>query len=306
MPLFTVVLTTYRRPDRLRTALQSIESQTERDFEVIVMNNDRETAAKVDRVTESVTFPVRIIHNEENLGQSASRNRGVSLAQSELIALLDDDDTWLPTYLERHRAKHESDPTLSLVYCGHYVVWSDIPLAPRACPAPPPPEDLFGAMLRGDFTLAANSILTFKRDAYVSLGGYDPAMSGFPDWDFQLRLSRVGRFGNIPEPLVNFGFALSGRDSDPEVRFPELATVERKWGEYSEVRRFIRKVRSEDIYRASFANVFQGQRLRGLRHLVQYATSWGPGWEVDLLGRLVILNAFGPSFYTTMQRRRNW
>jgi glycosyltransferase involved in cell wall biosynthesis len=305
MPLFTVVLTTYRRPDRLQDALSSIKAQTERDFEVIVMNNDRNSADKVELVVRSAGFPIKVVHNEENLGQSASRNRGVELARSELIALLDDDDTWLPTHLERHRAKHEADPDLSLVYCGHNVVWSDIPLATRPCPAPAPPKDLFHAMLCGRFTLASNSILTIKRDAYLGLGGYDASMSGFPDWDFQLRLSRTGKFGHIREPLVNFGFQLTGRDSDPDSRFAEFRTVERKWGMYPDVHQFIRKVRARDLFRASITDVYQGQRLQGVRHLIQYAASWGPGWDLALLTRLLILNTLGASTYTAIQRRAN-
>lgn len=104
----SVVMSTYRRTDTLRKALLSLVSQTYKNFEVVLIddNADSEWTEKVRQIVDDMEgkITIKYIVNEENLGSSVSRNRGVFMAQGEYITFLDDDDIYLPEKIERQLA----------------------------------------------------------------------------------------------------------------------------------------------------------------------------------------------------------
>src|SRR5690606_25569703 len=89
-PFFSVVIPTRDRDDFLRVALESVRGQTERDFEVIVVDDagsasTRTLAASFDDI--GVTYVV----NDHAHGGAGTRNAGAERARGSWIAFLDDD-----------------------------------------------------------------------------------------------------------------------------------------------------------------------------------------------------------------------
>ena len=72
-------------------AVQSILSQTEKDFELILID-DCGTDKSVEIVSKLEDSRIRILKNNENRGIAWCRNRGIREAKGEYIALMDDDD----------------------------------------------------------------------------------------------------------------------------------------------------------------------------------------------------------------------
>src|SRR5262245_25244548 len=102
MPRVSVVVSHYDRQALLVEALESIASQTYRDFEVIVVNDHGVDSRALVESFASRTLPSTAVHYDyrpTNAGVAATRNRGVALARGELIAFLDDDDLWHPGHL---------------------------------------------------------------------------------------------------------------------------------------------------------------------------------------------------------------
>ncbi|MCD8012193.1 MAG: glycosyltransferase [Lachnospiraceae bacterium] len=104
-PLYSFVVPTYKRPDMLKMALESIIKQTASDipFEILVLdNNDDITDNKVLEVVGKLSDP-RILYyrNEKNLGACGNWNRCVQLARSKWVIFLHDDDLLMPEYLAR-------------------------------------------------------------------------------------------------------------------------------------------------------------------------------------------------------------
>lgn len=99
----SVVVPTYRRYDVIRRALSSVLEQTWQPCEIIVCNDgidDRKRA-----VVESIPDPrINYIEAPHRGNASATRNFAISFANGSWIALLDDDDIWLPDKLERQFA----------------------------------------------------------------------------------------------------------------------------------------------------------------------------------------------------------
>ena len=104
-PRFTVFIPTYNRADLIRRALASIEEQTCRNLEVVIVD-DGSADTTADVVAEwraSTTLPVEYIR-QDNAGKHAAHNNGVRHARGELFVVLDSDDILVPNALERLEA----------------------------------------------------------------------------------------------------------------------------------------------------------------------------------------------------------
>jgi len=98
LPLVSVVVPTHNRPDMLAEALASVRAQTFKDYEIIVISNGEGASA---RLASTVAARYGARYFELDMGNaSIARNRGIEHAKGEWIALLDDDDLWLPLKLE--------------------------------------------------------------------------------------------------------------------------------------------------------------------------------------------------------------
>jgi glycosyltransferase involved in cell wall biosynthesis len=99
-PLVTAVIPTRNRPELVTRAVRSALEQTYQRMEVVVVIDGPDAA------TESVFAQIqderlRVIRLPQPVGGSGARNVGVQAARGEWIGLLDDDDEWLPTKIER-------------------------------------------------------------------------------------------------------------------------------------------------------------------------------------------------------------
>lgn len=92
MPKFSIIIPVYNVEEYIKKCLDSVFAQTEKDFEVIVVND----GTKDNSMDIVKNYEVKMI-NQENKGLSAARNRGVKEAKGEYIIFLDSDD-----YIEKN------------------------------------------------------------------------------------------------------------------------------------------------------------------------------------------------------------
>jgi glycosyltransferase involved in cell wall biosynthesis len=99
---FTVFTPTYNRAHLLPRVYESLEKQTFRDFEWLVVDDGSKdnTAGVIKELTAKASFPVRYVV-KANGGKPTAVNRGAQEAQGRLIAILDSDDWYKPEALER-------------------------------------------------------------------------------------------------------------------------------------------------------------------------------------------------------------
>ena len=107
-PLVSVVLTTYNRADLISETIESILSQTFRNFELIVVD-DGSTDNTEEVVRSYNDERVHYIKTDNWGGPAKPRNIGIKKAKGEYIAFCDDDDLWLPNKLEVQLKHFDSD-----------------------------------------------------------------------------------------------------------------------------------------------------------------------------------------------------
>lgn len=131
MPLISVVIPFYNRADFLAEAVESVISQTYRNWELILIDDGStdESAAVARRFAEN--HPQRIfLHahpDAANRGASSSRNLGIHYSSGEFITFLDSDDVFFADTLETEMSAFERSPEADVV-CGtlqYWFSWSD-------------------------------------------------------------------------------------------------------------------------------------------------------------------------------------
>src|SRR5437868_2651965 len=97
---FSVIIPTFNRARLLKQAIDSVRTQTCRDYEIIVVD-DGSTDGTVDYLA-SLGDHVRI-RRQANRGPGAARNLGAQEARGQYLAFLDSDDVWFPWTLASFR-----------------------------------------------------------------------------------------------------------------------------------------------------------------------------------------------------------
>lgn len=106
-PEVSVILPVYNVGEYLDVCMESLERQTFRDFEMLLIN-DGSTDDSPERCRRWAEHDRRIRYIEkENEGVAATRNLGVRLARGTYLAFIDPDDWVDPTYLENLHARLE-------------------------------------------------------------------------------------------------------------------------------------------------------------------------------------------------------
>ncbi len=216
-PSVSVIVATYNGEALLHEALASLRAQTFSDFEAIVVDDgstDR-TVALVERLAaEDARF--RLVR-QENAGTQAARNAALGRASGKWVALLDQDDVWLPGKLRAQMALAHADPRANLLFTN-YRVWDGTrEIETRYTRREKFPEGDVALGLARSCLFQASTVMV-PRALAVELGGFDPELRNVGDGDLWLRLAERGIHARgIWEPLVLYR-VWGGNESRDHVR----------------------------------------------------------------------------------------
>lgn len=121
--LISVIVPAYNAEAFIERCLNSLLRQTYENLEIICINDAStdNTAQTVKKINDP---RIRLINNEQNLGISLTRNRGMEIARSKYIGFIDSDDFVDPDFYEKlHRAAVANDA--EVVTAATSVEWPD-------------------------------------------------------------------------------------------------------------------------------------------------------------------------------------
>ncbi|ENN2392583.1 glycosyltransferase family 2 protein [Vibrio alginolyticus] len=140
--LVSIIMPTYNSTDTVVESIQSVLSQTYKNWELIIVD-DRSTdnTWQVIQTYADKYDNIRVYQNKENLGAGASRNFAIKKARGRFIAFLDSDDLWtedklaeqIPFMLENnypltytHYSRFTSEEELSVVTAPEYTTYKKL------------------------------------------------------------------------------------------------------------------------------------------------------------------------------------
>lgn len=212
----SVIVPTHNRPSYLREALQSVVGQEGVGLDIIVIGDG--AGEDIESVVRE--FPGIRYAWQPQAGPNVARNHAIRLARYDCIALLDDDDLWLPGKLRNQLEVIAEYPDAAYVFSDFYILREGQPLTPGGLSTwgiprsewerlleqpfwltdgtgtgggePPSPTgyrmDLYGALLRHPYVLPTTAVF---RKSFLTPGiRFVDADFICGDWEFFARLSR--------------------------------------------------------------------------------------------------------------------
>jgi glycosyltransferase involved in cell wall biosynthesis len=193
MPKVSVIIPAYNVDRYLAAALESLISQTENDFEALIVDDgstDRTAAIAADFVTRDRRFKLL---QKPNGGLSSARNFGIKQAVGEYIALLDGDDVYLPSKLAAHIATLEAHPEVGLAYGASQAMRDDgQPTWLKISGQPIDPDPLTALMCKNFIIHGSNAVL--RRQVFDQVGLFDETLASVEDLDLWLRIASHGQW----------------------------------------------------------------------------------------------------------------
>lgn len=187
MILVSIVIPTLNRPDMLERLLLSIENQTMKNFEVIVVDDCSENQnANLEVINKFQNkFLLSYFTNEKRSGAPVSRNKGILSSKAELIALVDDDDEWLPEKLDKQvEVFNRSANNVGIVY-----TWTDV-VDSKKNKIAENYASITGkakAEILSECFISSPSVMV-RKDAIVKAGMFDTTFPSCQDWDTWTRI----------------------------------------------------------------------------------------------------------------------
>lgn len=199
--LVSVVIPNHDYARYVGDAIDSVLRQTYEPVEVVVVDNGS-TDGSLDALAR-YRGRCRIIA-QNDLGQSAARDRGIAESTGEFVAFLDADDAWRPQKLERQLRLFREHPDVALVYCSLEAADAQLRPTGRIVRAVHRGEilDEFARWPGRAIVVGGESTAVVRRSALDRVGTFDPSLSISGGWDLWRRIATHYPVELVEDPLA--------------------------------------------------------------------------------------------------------
>lgn len=179
----------------LEECLQSVLAQSVPADRVVVIDNASPVDAPASVI--ALSLGVEVVRLSRSVSLATARNLGCAVLDDvEFVASLDGDDVWMPTYLEVYSAPLRASRA-DVVFGAAELFGAQEGIVFNSADRPKKPD-----LRRGNF-VPANSM--FRREMWWRVGGFDPNLRYFEDWDFWLGCAELNAiFEPVEEPLWRY------------------------------------------------------------------------------------------------------
>lgn len=191
----SVVMCCYNEHRFIREAIDSVLSQTFKDFEFIIWNDG--STDDTEKIIKSYSdLRIRYFYHE-NTGLGEALRLACQEARGEYIARIDCDDVCMPDRFEKQVLFLDSHSDYVLCSTGVYYMDIDGKVFGRRFPAT---ED---TIIRRRLAAITHPATMFRTDAYKKCGGYYPLRSA-QDKILWSRMVKLGKVVNLSEALIKY------------------------------------------------------------------------------------------------------
>ncbi|GIW55113.1 MAG: hypothetical protein KatS3mg082_1517 [Nitrospiraceae bacterium] len=195
----SVVIPVYNARDVIGETIESVLAQTWTDREIVVVDDGSSDGS--GDIVRSFGERVRYVR-QENGGVARARNRGIAESTGEYVALLDHDDLWHPTKLDKQVAVLDRRPEVGMVVTD--VAHLDREGKPMGVIGSGyNPSETFARLFVRGFVPTPSAAM-IRRSVLETVGGFDERFhsAGLDDHELWTRIAARYEMANIAEPLT--------------------------------------------------------------------------------------------------------
>lgn len=198
MSTVSIITTFYNSETTIQEAIESIKSQTYRDFEYILVDDGSDDRSP-EYVNQLLDQRMTLIQ-PGRIGRAAALNLGLEKSKGDYIAILDADDIALPTRLSHQIRIFASRPDISLLSSDALLIDIDGKIIGKKT-YPTDHKSLLGCLY--NLSPFPHSSVMFQRKKIINFGGYLERCEKSIDFNMYLELiDSGGMIASIAEPLI--------------------------------------------------------------------------------------------------------
>lgn len=247
-PQYTISIPAYKKVKLLKDAVQSCLNQTKKDFEILIIDDCEEGNEIYDYLLAVGDKRITYYQNTHNTGMVDNWNRCFSMAKTDWVILLHDDDLLYPDYLERVEQLRKTYPVTDCFFImGKRVKLNDykVSFVRHDNKAKVQKLKLIDVYFGNTTGTCCGSC--FRRKKMLEMGGFDN--SYYPTHDYALGVKAITHSNCVRV----FDYPMSiGRDGENTTMKPGL--LEQILKKDLEIRRSITKTLSNKIWGGIFLN----------------------------------------------------
>ncbi|MBO9669357.1 MAG: glycosyltransferase [Sphingobium sp.] len=209
-PWLSVVMPVHGGAHYLPATLASVAAEKPDGVEFLIYDSSADTACRDIVAAHKGLLDIRYVHMPNVSGWPDKTNRAVADAHASHVAMLHQDDLWLPGHVQALRAAMTAHPDAVMsIAASRFIDASGRDVSPWALPLAPGvySGQSFGQRLIVQNVLAIPSP-AFRREDWLAVGGLDASLWFTADWDLYLKLA--GRGNIVIRPQATTGFRIHG------------------------------------------------------------------------------------------------
>jgi glycosyltransferase involved in cell wall biosynthesis len=199
VPALSVVMPVHNAAPYLDLSIRSILGQTFRDFELVLLDDaSTDDSGQLLDAWARRDRRIHVIHAPARLGLVGSADLAVRQARAPICARMDADDVSHPDRLLIEWGVLARDSDVVLVG----TLWEGIDAGGRTVR----PRDRWRLVHADQYAPFPHGSIMFRREAFVTVGGYRAACAFWEDLDLYYRLATRGRIVVLPDVLYRYRF----------------------------------------------------------------------------------------------------
>lgn len=270
--LVSIITPVYNGQDFLDRSIKSVLAQTYENWELLLIDD-----GSSDNSVQIIKYylednRIKLLRNQSNSGIPTTRNKGIENSTGEFIALLDQDDEWLPHKLEKQVNKFlEIDDSFGLIYSNVEVRTDQGILADQKKEIEPEASIQSNLELMLSRNLITSPTAMVKRKALKEVGLFDESIRwGGDDYDLWIRIAHKYKFDYIDEVLCIRHEHQQNYSADKKRMMLKTIELGEKYVEQFGLEPSLsRKLKSNHYYRYGIESIKKLRVLSGLSYVIK-------------------------------------